>query len=285
MFEQRELPLREFPPLLSEINDPPKKLFIKGSLPDPEIYMYLAVIGPRRYSQYGRECCERLLEGLKGYPIAIVSGLALGIDGIAHRSALKAGLPTVAVPGSGLGSKVLYPSTNRELAAEILRSGGALLSEFEENFRATPWSFPARNRIVAGMCKATLLIEAAEKSGALITARLALDYNRDVFVVPGSIFSITSKGAHKLMRQGAMPITSTEDLLSELGLGSETKQLPLSDLTVLETQILEILREPTPRDELIEELALPASEANAALIAMEIKGLITEIGGEIQSLL
>lgn len=279
MHEMREMFPKEFPPLLREINDPPEKLFIKGSLPDPEIHTYLAVIGPRKFSSYGRECCERLIAGLKGFPVAIVSGLALGIDGIAHRAALAANLRTIAVPGSGLGKKVLYPSVHRQLAHDIVEAGGCLISEYEENFRATVWTFPARNRIVAGMSTATLVIEAAEKSGALITARLALDYNRDVLVVPGSIFSPTTRGAHRLMRHGAMPITSSEELLEELNLASKEKTLPLINLTPLEAQIMDILTEPTPRDVILEELGMPIGKANAALVAMEIKGLVVEIGG------
>src|SRR3989338_5938444 len=215
-----------FPSRLQEIADPPEKLFVKGTLP-PEEHKWLCVVGSRKYSSYGKEVCEKLIDGLRGYKVVIVSGLALGMDASAHRAALSANLPSVAVPGSGLDSEVLYPATNRRLADEILKAGGALLSEFEPNFRATAWSFPQRNRIMAGLSDAVLVIEAEKRSGTLITARLATEYNRDVFTIPGSIFSASSAGPHMLLRLGATPITSQEDLLNALGL-SQTNSSTLN---------------------------------------------------------
>ena len=285
MSERRVLHSDKFPSLLREINDPPKKLYLEGTLPDEAEYTYLAVIGSRKFSSYGKEACEKLLAGLAGHPIAIVSGLALGMDAIAHKAALKAGLPTIAVPGSGLDRSVLYPSSNRRLAEEIVDAGGALLSEFEPTFRATLYSFPQRNRIVAGMSKATLVVEAAEKSGALITARLALDYNRDVLVVPGSIFSPTAKGTNKLIRNGAMPVTSSDDILQQLGMaGEKTVTQATLDLTESEEKVLSLLIEPLPRDELFSQAELAPGEGQALLMTMELKGLIQEVGGEIHSL-
>src|SRR5581483_11593908 len=200
--------LSKIPSSLREIPQPPKQLWIEGELPDPETHIYVAVVGSRRASTYGKEVVSKIISGLAGQPFVIVSGLAIGIDGCAHRAALEVGLPTVAVPGSGLDRKILYPSVHRGLAEEILRSGGALLSEFDPTFRATPWSFPQRNRIMAGLCRGVIIIESSLKSGTLITARLALDYNRDVFAVPGSIFSENSSGPHSLLSQGAAPVTS-----------------------------------------------------------------------------
>jgi len=139
----RDLSKKDFPPLLLEINDPPKSLRIVGELPKTE--KYLCVVGSRKYSEYGRNVCEKLIEGLRGYSIAIVSGLALGMDAIAHRAALKAGLSTIAVPGSGLGEKIIYPTTNRMLAEEIVESGGALISEFPDDFRPHLYSFSQRS--------------------------------------------------------------------------------------------------------------------------------------------
>src|SRR3989338_6709822 len=159
----RDLPKKDFPPLLLEINDPPKSLRIIGELPKTE--KYLCVVGSRKYSEYGKNVCERLIEGLRGYSITIVSGLALGMDAIAHKSALRSGLPTIGVPGSGLGEKSLYPRTNYMLAQEIVESGGALISEFEDDWLPRLYSFPQRNRIMAAMCHATLIIEAELKSG------------------------------------------------------------------------------------------------------------------------
>ncbi|NCU28960.1 MAG: DNA-protecting protein DprA, partial [Candidatus Moranbacteria bacterium] len=173
----------EFPPQLLEIPQPPKNLYIRGKLPDPDL-TYLAIVGSRNYTSYGKDICEKLIKGLKGYPIVIVSGLALGIDSIAHKMALSVGLKTIAFPGSGLSDKAIYPKTNIFLAQEIIENDGCLISEFEPDFISTLYSFPQRNRLMAGMSKAVLIIEAEEKSGTLITARLALDYNKDVLAVP-----------------------------------------------------------------------------------------------------
>ena len=255
---------------------------IVGKLPQTE--KYLAVVGARKYSQYGKEVCERLILGLRGYPITIVSGLALGIDSIAHRAALKANLKTVAVPGSGLSEKVLYPSTHRGLAEEILKVGGALISEFDDNFIATPYSFPQRNRIMAGMSHATLVIEAELKSGTLITSKYAIDYNRDVFTVPHSIFSKTGEGPHMLLRLGATPITQPEDIITALGLRPKSELFQTqnySDCSTDELEVIEILKEPLSRDEIIRQLDKPVYVTQTILAAMEIKGLLMETMGEL----
>lgn len=284
----RKLLPNEFPEALLEIPQPPKHLYIEGSLPDYS-KTFLTVIGSRKYTSYGREACERLIDGLRGYPIVIVSGLALGIDAIAHRAALNAKLQTVSFPGSGLSRKVLYPATNARLADEIIESGGALISEYEPDFRATTWSFPQRNRLMAGISKATLVIETAEKSGALITARLALDYNKEVYSVPGSIFSSSSKGTNRLIREGATPITESSDLLSALGFAvernvSQNNSL-LLDCSSEERDVLEILHEPLSRDELVKKAELPVHQLNSVLSLLEIKGLISEQFGEIHRII
>jgi DNA processing protein len=276
----------KFPKLLQEIPDPPKRLFVRGALPNDDQNKFLCVVGSRQYSQYGKVACEKIIAGLRGYPIVIVSGLALGIDSIAHYQALEAGLKTIAIPGSGLHESVLYPSTNHRLAQKIIERGGALLSEFEEKFRATPWSFPQRNRIMAGISHAVLVIEAEGRSGTLITARLATEYNRDVCAVPGSIFSKNSTGAHMLIRLGATPITSSHDLLQILsfdaaGKNEQAKELELENCSNTEKKILGLLRNPLARDELIRKLGIRAPEANVLLSVMEIKGLIIERMGEI----
>ncbi len=282
--EIKLLDKKDFPPLLSEINDPPEKLYIEGKIPDWN-QKFLAVVGSRKYTNYGREVCESLIEGLAGFPITIVSGLALGIDGIAHRSALKAGLATIAIPGSGLGEKVLYPSSHRTLAKSIVESGGCLISEFESDFGATVWSFPRRNRIMAGMSHAVLVIEAEEKSGTLITSKLATEYNRDVLTVPGSIFSSASKGPHMLIRLGATPIRSSEDILEVFGLKNDSAEKDnskkYSDCSPEEMKIIELLNSPQERDFLAESLNLKTSELSSLLSLLEIKGLIKESGGEI----
>jgi DNA processing protein len=283
--EMRQLTLKEFPMLLREIPDPPKKLYIKGNLPYAKTKV-LAVVGSRQYSPYGKEVCEKLIAGLRGHPIAIVSGLALGIDSIAHRAALSSGLLTIAIPGSGLDDAVLYPASHRNLAKQILDEGGALLSEFEPEERAAPYMFPQRNRIMAGMSDAVLVIEAQEKSGTLITSRLAIDYNRTVLTVPGSIYAKGSYGPHMLLRLGATPVVKSGDILEALGLEAEREvNITPEYLSENEKGVLALLDEPRTKDELVTLLALPIHEANVVLSTLEIKGLIEERLGKISSCL
>lgn len=282
----RELTETEFPPQLREIPQPPKKLFCAGILP-PKEHKILAIVGSRKYSAYGKEVCEKLISELKGSPISIVSGLALGIDSITHREALKNNLHTIAIPGSGLNPKVLYPSSHIRLAEEIVASGGALISEFENDFKATTWSFPQRNRIMAGLSDAVLVIEAEQKSGTLITSRLATEYNKIVLTVPGSIFSKNSEGPHMLIRLGATPITSGKDILQELGFSleeTENQEKDYSDLSTEEKRIVELLHDPLSRDDIIRLSELPTHTINAILTAMELKGILTESMGEIHLL-
>ncbi len=216
------LSAESFPPLLSEITDPPEKLYIKGEFPLAE--KYLTVVGTRKPSSYGKDVMKTLIAGLRGLPVVIVSGLALGTDALAHEAALENNILTVAVPGSGLSDKVLYPAANRELAKKILQAGGCLISEFEPEFKATDFSFPQRNRIMAGLSHATLVIEAQLKSGTLITSKFATQYNRDILAVPGSIFSSLSEGPHMLIRLGATPVTTPEELREALGFKIEEKE-------------------------------------------------------------
>ena len=278
----RDLHKKDFPPLLLQINDPPKSMRIIGELPQTE--KYLCVVGSRKYSDYGKAVCEKLIEGLRGYSITIVSGLALGMDAIAHRAALKAGLSTIGVPGSGLGPKALYPVTNRNIAEEIIESGGALISEFADDFRPRLESFPQRNRIMAGMSHATLIVEAELKSGTLITSKYATEYNRDVFTVPHSIFSKTSEGPHMLLRLGATPITQSSDIVTALGLRPRDELLQMRDYSGCSTderELISLLSEPLSRDEIIRRLGKPVYATQTIIATMEIKGLIEEVMGEI----
>ena len=275
----------DLPPSLSEIPEPPHTLYIVGA-PLSKDGLYLAVVGSRTHTSYGADVCDSLIRGLAGSGIIIVSGLALGIDSVAHRSAIKAGLRTVALPGSGLSEKVLYPATNLSLAKEILAAGGTLASEFEPSFKATPWSFPKRNRLIAGLCHATLVIEAADKSGTLITAHLALDYSREVLAVPGPITSQNSIGTNLLIKQGATPITRSEDILEVFGLKQEAlfdeKESEIQSLSTTEKELWDFLTEPRSRDELFESSDKTTSELNSLLSSLEIKGLIKEEFGEIR---
>ncbi len=280
--EIKDLKKKDFPPLLLQINDPPESMRIMGEMPQTE--KYLAVVGSRKYSEYGKAVCEKLIEGLRGYSITIVSGLALGIDSIGHRSALRTGLPTVAIPGSGLSDKVLYPQSHRKLAEEIVENGGAIISEFADTYPSFPYNFPQRNRIIAGMSHATLVIEAELQSGTLITSKYAIEYNRDVFTVPNSIFSKTSEGPHMLLRLGATPITQPSDIISALGLNPHEdlfQKRDYSDCSTDEHEVINILNEPLSRDEIIRRLGKPVYVTQTIIATMEIKGLIEEVMGEI----
>lgn len=281
----QKLPKDKFPKALLEIPQPPKDLWIMGELPKEDL-IYLSIVGSRKFTSYGKEACEKIIAGLKGYPIVIVSGFAMGIDTIAHKKAMQVGLKTIVFPGSGLSNEAIYPKTNVRLMEEVVESGGCLISEFEPDFKATQWGFPMRNRLMAGISKAVLIIEAEERSGTLITARLTTEYNRDLLVVPGSIFSSNSKGTNKLLREGATPVTCAEDVLEALGFEiakPEEKQRKLfADLSPEEKSIIQLLREPIQRDDLIRALKVPTPTANALISVMEIKGLIKEEFGEIR---
>lgn len=281
----RSLAPEEYPALLKEIPDPPQSLRYEGTLP-PAKNKLLVVVGSRKYSQYGRETCEALIAGLKGEPITIVSGLALGMDSLAHRAALKNGLQTIAIPGSGLDRRFIAPRSHANLADEIVAAGGGLMSEFEDQMvYPGPWIYPKRNRIMAGMCHATIIIEADIKSGTLITSRLATEYNREVGAVPGPVYSSTSGGPHMLIRLGAALIRDHNDILELLGLKRKDEVptlLDIEDLSDEERIFIEILENPCSRDNLIERSRFDTGVANAILSLLEIKGLIKEELGEVR---
>lgn len=276
--EIRTLTKEEYPTKLRETPEPPKTLWLRGKLP-PEGTKLLAVVGSRALSRYGKEACERLIAGLAGYPISIVSGLALGADACAHRAALATGLHTIAIPGSGLDDSVIGPKTNLGLAHDILTSGGALLSEHEPTYQAHPYDFPARNRIMAGMSDAVLMIEASEKSGTLITARLAAEYNRELLAIPHRIGDPHSFGPHLFLRLGATLVTEPLHILEALRIPptqtTETREAP-RDLTGTEAVIWGMLTEPLSRDDILRDRRASASEFLTALMALELRGLIRE---------
>ena len=269
----------DFPPGLLEIPSAPEQLFVRGKLP-PEGTRCLAVVGSRALSSYGREACEMLIAGLAGYPISIISGLALGADACAHKAALRAGLHTVAVLGSGLADSVIGPPSNFGLAKEILESGGALVSEYPPEEISYPGNFPARNRIVVGLSRAVLLVEAGERSGTLITARLAGEYNRDLLCVPHRIGDRNSAGIHQFMRLGATPVSEPAHILEALGFstdqGDEARIVSIPELSDTEAQLYALLEEPRPRDELIRASGLSAGAALTTLVTLELRGLIKE---------
>ncbi len=267
-----------------EIPEPPKQLRLEGKMP-PSDHKLLAVVGSRKYSSYGREMCESIIAGLADSPISIVSGLALGIDSIAHRAAMRANLHTIAIPGSGLDRSVIHPRSHAGLADEIIESGGALLSEYDDTMPAGVWAFPRRNRIMAGMCHATLVVEADSRSGTLITSRLATEYNREVGAIPGPLTSTTSDGPHMLIRLGAALIRDHNDILELLGLKRHDEAptlLDIDELTNEEKIFIKILENPCDRDELIRKSKLDTGSASAILSLLEIKGLIKEELGEVR---
>ena len=279
-FPIQELSKDKFPRGLLQIPQPPKELNYRGKLPPADMKL-LAVVGSRNYTSYGKQVVEHLVGGLRGHNIGIVSGLALGIDSLAHQTAIDNNMYTLAIPGSGLDEKVIYPRQHLSLARKILEAGSGLLSEFKPDFKATNWSFPQRNRLVCGIAQATLIIEASEKSGTLITAKLTADYNRELLVVPGNIFSDNSKGVHQFLKLGATTVTSPEDILDVLGI-KVNDGIPSPkpvELSPEETRIVDILLEPTERDTLIRKLGMPISTASIVLMQMEIAGHIIEENG------
>lgn len=269
---------------LAEIPDIPASLSMRGSLESTKGRIFLTVVGSRKYSSYGKSCCQSLISGLREYPITIVSGMALGIDAIAHQAALDVGLPTIAFPGSGLNWNVLYPAQHRALAEDILSAGGAIISEYQHDMRATPWSFPRRNRLEAGISRMTLIIEAEEQSGTLITARLATDYNKVVGAVPGPITSPTSQGPNWLLKLGAVPITESADILKELNLIAHSflDSKPVALLNADEEKVIALLMQPKTKEAIIQELSLDPGAANIIFSTLEIKGVIKETFGYVE---
>jgi DNA processing protein len=275
--EIRELPRSKWPEQLLQIPQPPKKLWLRGTLPPPGTKL-LTVVGSRAMSRYGQEACDKLIRGLAGYPISIVSGLALGTDAQAHKSALGAGLHTIAVPGSGLDDSVISPRSNLPLAQDILAAGGALLSEQEPMHK--PWlkEFPSRNRVMVGLSHAVLIVEAGQKSGTLITARLAGEYSRDLLCIPHRIGDPHGFGPHLFVRLGAALVTEPAHILEALQISpreSASLSAP-SDLEDIELVIWNMLEEPKPRDEILRAEKAAAGEVMTALVSLELRGLIRE---------
>ena len=207
----------EYPTALHEIPQPPKQLYLRGAPIDTKKKM-IAIVGARRHSEYARQACEKIVSELKSYPVSIVSGLAIGIDAIAHHTALRANISTIAVIGSGLNESVLYPATNRGLAENILKNNGTLITEYEPKARATKYAFPARNRIMAGISELVIAIECGMQSGTRITTRLATEYNKEVGAVPHNIFSKTGAGTNELIKLGAHVIRCGDDVAEIVGL-------------------------------------------------------------------
>lgn len=277
----------DLPFLLKQIPDPPERLFIKGKLPDKDKKI-LCIVGARQYSSYGEDVCRKLISGLKDYDISIVSGLAIGIDTIAHKTAIDSGLQTIAFPGSGIRDDVLYPERNRKLADEILYCGGAIVSEFEPDQVSAPWTFPIRNRLMAGISHTTIVIEAGLVSGSLITSKLATEYNRDVGAVPGNIFSKLAAGPNMLISLGAKIIRGSNDILDLLDIKrkdiTSSGQMELfPDLNEGERKIIDLLEiEPYSMDELIIKSELSTKEVISIISSLELNDFIEIQAGKFQ---
>ncbi len=269
-----------YPPLLRETPFAPLVLYVLGSLEGLFANYSVALVGTRKATYYGREMSFKLGRELAEKGINVVSGLALGIDTEAHRGCVLAGGKTFAVLGSGIFN--IHPKTNISLAKKIIESGGAIISEYPPNLCADKWTFPQRNRIIAGLSNLTLVIEAPERSGALITANFALDYNRDVCVTPGEISSLNSKGSNRLLKSGACPILGVEDILEVLGVKDSQAASQEKFFDETEQEILGILEHPISSHELLERCALDAQLFNQKLSMLEIKGAIKNINGKFE---
>ena len=271
-----------YPKLLLEIPLFPPLLYYKGTMDNAD-ELAIAVVGTRKITNYGRTVIPELLEPLCQSGITIVSGLAYGADAAAHTVALKTGSRTIAVLGSGLDDKTIYPKDHALLAEQIISSGGALLSEHPPGTPAFKQHFVARNRILSGLCVATVVVECDTHSGALITAGHALDQNRNVYAVPGPIYSLESRGPNNLLKMGAKPLTEAADILDDLNLSGV--QLEITDigidLTEEEQKIFEHINfEPIGINELIKKAELEAGQVTATLTFLEMKGKIRNLGAQ-----
>ena len=274
---------RNFPKLLKEIPLPPQLLYVRGTLNAEE--HCLAVVGTRKPTRYGMEATEKIIRELARLSnLTIVSGLASGIDTVAHLEAMRNNLKTIAVLGTGIDKNSIFPPQNKNLAEKIIQAGGAVISEYPEGSPGLAHHFPERNRIISGLSLGTLVIEAKEKSGARITARLALDQNREVFALPGSIFSSNSFIPHFLIKNGAKLITSAEDIIEELNIPNllETRKEKQETLLTKEEKMISdaVSDEPLTVDELKEKTQFSTSGILSTLTMLELKGLVKKIGSD-----
>ena len=270
-----------YPPRLKEIYDKPPVLYVKGEVL-PEDERSVAVVGTRRPTAYGREVARQVTSDLARNGLTIVSGLAKGVDGIVHRAALEGGARTIAVLGSGLD--VMYPREHADLAAQIADGNGAVVSEFPMGTRPDAQNFPRRNRIISGMSLGTLVAEAPEGSGALLTARHALEQDREVFCIPGSILSPNSAGGNRLIRDSAAKlVTCADEIIEELNLSTIEYQIELAAFFPEDEAQAAVLKyvtfDPIHIDEIIRNSSLASSTVSGALTMMELRGLIRQVGG------
>ncbi|GAB4452900.1 MAG: DNA-processing protein DprA [Anaerolineales bacterium] len=268
-----------YPQRLKEIDQPPPVLYVRGDYLPDDLFA-VAIVGTRRVTPYGRQITEELSAFLAGRGMTVVSGLARGVDAIAHQAALKAGGRTIAVLGSGVDK--IYPPEHRALAEQIMEHG-ALLSDYAPGTPPDASNFPPRNRIISGLSLAVVVVEAGETSGALITAEFAAEQGREVFAVPGSILAPQSKGTNKLIQNGALPLLSVNDLMQALDLtrmGEQKAARKIMPGDPLEAQLLSVIgSEPLHVDEIRNQAGLPIEKVSATLALMELKGMVRQVGG------
>jgi len=274
-----------YPQLLSQTSDPPEALFIRG---DIQPSTSISFVGSRKYSQYGQICINLLIPDAVAYGLSTVSGLALGIDSLVHKKTVDCGGVTIAVLGTGVDTHSIYPKSNHWLAERILDTGGVVLSEFPPGTTARKEHFPMRNRIIAGLSPATVVIEAGQRSGSLITARLALEENREVFAVPGPITSTLTAGTAKLLKSGAKLVYNVKDVLEELDIAHSAKCIAAREIlpdNKEEETILKILENESRHiDEIVRLTGLGTGKIASILTLMEIKGKIKNLGGMVYTL-
>jgi DNA processing protein len=274
-----------YPPLLAQLHDPPGRLWLRGGPADVLARPAVAVVGARSCSAYGAHVARTLARELAAAGLVVVSGLARGIDGEAHRGALDAGGATVAVLGCGIDRD--YPARHAELARRLVEAGGLIVSEYEAGVEPAPWRFPARNRIISGLALATVVVEARERSGALITADFALELGREVFAVPGEITSSLAAGTNRLIRQGAAPLLELDDVLDAIGVTAPSiAAAPAVGLGEAARRVLELVAaEPRAPDQLVRSTGLDAATIAGALVELELAGAALESDGLYRSAL
>jgi DNA processing protein len=268
-----------YPQRLKEIEQPPPVLYMRGSYLPDDLFA-VAIVGTRRVTPYGRQITEELAAYLASNGITVISGLARGVDAIAHQVALKSGGRTIGVLGSGVDK--IYPPEHRQLAERMMEQG-AIVSDYAPGTPPDASNFPPRNRIVSGLALAVVVVEAGETSGALITAEFAAEQGREVFAVPGSILAPQSKGTNKLIQKGALPLLSINDLMQALNLtrmGDHKAARKILPADETEARLMNILgAEPLHVDEIRNQTELPIEKVSAALALMELKGMVRQVGG------
>jgi DNA processing protein len=270
----------DYPPYLREIANPPPLLYVNGEIREEDRWA-VAVVGTRRLTAYGRQATQDLVTGLVSNKVTIISGLARGIDAIAHKTALEMGGRTIAVLGSGLNR--IYPSEHRSLAAQIVGGNGAVVSEYALDVKPEARNFPPRNRVISGLSMGTVVIEAGERSGALITAGFALEQDREVFAIPGNITSPASRGTNRLIQQGAKLVRRIDDILEELNLTMVPEQTAVQRVmpdSAEEALLLsQLTHQPVHIDQLTRQAGLPSAQVSSTLTLMELKGMVRQVGG------